>query len=596
MELVEKLIKWARTQAMAALPEEAVPGTTDGERSALAAIGGVAAALAGAPASLWPAEMRDWMTKAPSPPGDLVRLLQGELEGGRDVLAMLYEGVVAGRNRRRLGTFFTPPSVVEYMLDLAEEVLPLPASVIDPGAGVGAFSLAAKRRWPDAQVTAVDLNLVTLGLLAARPAAELRVVLNNYLEWAVQGELPATPRLWIGNPPYTRHQELSAEVKKVAQASAGDLVKSGLAGLSAYFLAATIRAMAPGDALCFLLPGSWVDTRYGRPLRESLRTQEKRLVRFAGFSSADEVFPGTRVTAMVVLVGPERGEVQPWTTSTIRIEATDIGRTKPVSRDRSTAGVPELGGWLWPRGHPAHSDTVELRTVARIRRGVATGANEWFLLTQAQRDKLPPAVTVRAVRRLRGVAADHFDLASHEALAQAGERCWLLRVEDEAERLSDAALSTWLEAAKEAGVSDRYLASHREPWYRLESVDPPSLMLSPMGKRRMGVVINEAQAVPSNALYGLYFEDPGVAHAVGHWLASEMGQTALFEHARAYGSGLFKLEPKEVGRIGIPRELLEGLPAHPEPHLRLVSLLESDAHVPLAATESSALARQAGGG
>ena len=132
MELVERLIKWAKAQSMAALPEEAVPGTTEGERSALAAIGGVAAALAGLPASEWPLEMRDWMAQAPLPPDDLVRSLQSELEGGRDVLAMLYEGVVAGRNRRRLGTFFTPPAVVEFMLDLAEEVLPAPASVIDP--------------------------------------------------------------------------------------------------------------------------------------------------------------------------------------------------------------------------------------------------------------------------------------------------------------------------------------------------------------------------------------------------------------------------------------------------------------------------------
>jgi adenine-specific DNA-methyltransferase len=597
VELVERLIKWAEAQSMAALPGEAVPGTTEGERSALAAIGGVAAALACLPASEWPLAMREWMAQAPLPPDDLVRSLQSELEGGRDVLAMLYEGVVAGRNRRRLGTFFTPPAVVEFMLDLAEEVLPAPAAVIDPGAGVGAFSLAAKRRWPDAEVTAVDLNLVTLGLLAARPAAQLRVVLDNYLEWAVRGNLPAAPRLWIGNPPYTRHQELSAEVKKVAQTSASKLVKSGLAGLSAYFLAATVRAMSPGDALCFLLPGSWIDTRYGRPMREMLRAQEQRLVRFEGFSSADEVFPGTRVTAMVVLIGPERsGEAQPWTTSNIRMEATGIGRTRPVSRDRSAAGVGALGGWLWPRSHPAASDTVELGTVARVRRGVATGANEWFLLTQSQRDKLPSGLTVRAVRRLRGVVADHFDLGSHGALAQAGERCWLLRVENEAERQSDTAVSTWLAAAEKAGVSERYLASHREPWYRLEPVDPPSLMLSPMGKQRMRVVINEAGAVPSNALYGLYFEDPGVAHAVGHWLAGEVGQVALFEHARAYGAGLFKLEPKDVARIGIPRELLAGLPAHPEPHLRIVSLLESDAHVPPAATESSALSRQAGGG
>lgn len=594
MELVERLIKWAGAQAVAPLPEAAVPGTTDAERSGLAALGGVAAALASPSASNWPSAMQEWMAEAPTPPDDLVRLVQGELDSGRDVLAMLYEGIVAGRNRRRLGTFFTPPAVVEYMLDLAEEVVPTPTSVIDPGAGVGAFSLAAKRRWPDSQVTAVDLNLVTLGLLAVRPAADLRVVLANYLDWALRGDLPPSPRLWIGNPPYTRHQELSTEVKKVAQDSAGDLVKSGLAGLSAYFLAATIRAMSPGDALCFLLPGSWIDTRYGRPLRDWLRTQDRRLVRFAGFSSDDDVFPGTRVTAMVALIGPEQA-VQPqlWTTSTIRLQATGIAKTRPITRERTAAGLEGLGGWLWPRRHPAPSDTVELKSIGRVRRGVATGANEWFLLTQKQRDLLPLDLTVRAVRRLRGLIDEHFDVASHEALAKTGERCWLLRVETDVQRHSTTAVAAWLEAAEKAGVSNRYLASHRKPWHALELVDPPSLMLSPMGKRRMRVIINEASAIPSNALYGIYFDDPNVAHAVGHWLAGDTGQTALFEHARAYGAGLFKLEPKDVGKIGIPRELLAGVPSHTA-NLRLISLLESDAHVPQAAVDGSAFARRTG--
>lgn len=595
MELVERLIKWARAQAVPPLVEAAVPGTTDAERSALSALGGLAAALAPANANGWPSALQRWMVEAPTPPDDLVRLVQGELDSGRDVLAMLYEGIVAGRNRRRLGTFFTPAAVVEHMLDLAEEVLQTPASVIDPGAGVGAFSLAAKRRWPDSEITAVDLNLVTLGLLAVRPAADLRVVLADYLDWALGDDLPPTPRLWIGNPPYTRHQELSPEVKQVAQASAGDLVKSGLAGLSSYFLAATIRAMSPGDALCFLLPGSWIDTRYGRPLRDALRALDRRIVHFAGFASEDDVFPGTRVTAMVLLIGPEQEvEAQPWMTSTIRMAATGIVTTRPIMRERTTAGLEGLGGWLWPRRHPVPSDTVELKSIGRVRRGVATGANEWFLLTQKQRDTLPPEFTVRAVRRLRGMTGDHFSVASHEALAETGERCWLLRVETDAQRRSSPAVAEWLDAAEKAGISSRYLASHREPWHALELVEPPSLMLSPMGKQRMRVIINGASAIPSNALYGIYIDDPKVAHAVGHWLASATGQTALFEHARAYGAGLFKLEPKDVGRIGIPRDLLVSVPPDADTHLRLVPSPEFHPPAQLPATDRAGFVPRTG--
>jgi hypothetical protein len=135
------------------------------------------------------------------------------LGGGQDVLAVLYEGIVSGRNRRRLGTFFTPASVVNFMLDSAEKMLPRPAVVIDPGAGVGAFSLAAKRQWPMVEVFAIDVNIATLGLLAARPQAAINIVYQDFLTWAVGSAVPAAkPRLWIGNPPYTRHQDPSLDL------------------------------------------------------------------------------------------------------------------------------------------------------------------------------------------------------------------------------------------------------------------------------------------------------------------------------------------------------------------------------------------------
>ncbi|MCW5954578.1 MAG: 50S ribosomal protein L11 methyltransferase, partial [Propionibacteriaceae bacterium] len=38
-----------------------------------------------------------------------------------------------------------------------------PSTIVDVGAGVGIFSIAASVAWPDASVIAVDVNPVTLG-------------------------------------------------------------------------------------------------------------------------------------------------------------------------------------------------------------------------------------------------------------------------------------------------------------------------------------------------------------------------------------------------------------------------------------------------
>lgn len=559
MELVRRLAEWACLERATPLPEDSVPGTTEAERSSLAAIGGIAAVLAGVRSATWPAPLRVWAAAGRTPPPELTEAVLRELEGGTDVLAALYEAIVSGRNRRRLGTFFTPPAVVDFMLDRAEALVPTPAVVVDPGAGVGAFSLSAKRRWPTAEVIAVDVNVVTLGLLGARPHADVSLVLQDYLSWAGSAGVPdRAPRLWIGNPPYTRHQELSANRKRSAGVAAGELVKSGLAGLSAYFLAVTLQALGPRDVLCFLLPGSWTDARYGRSLRAALRDLTPRSIEFYGFGSELDVFPGTRVTAMIVVVGPSRrGAAQRMTTSTARLTAGGVSTGREVARSRVNGGIEGLGGWLWPRKQSVIEDFVLLGDTVRVRRGVATGANEFFLITEDDRAAYPEAAVVRAIRRLRHLVGDRLTREAHAQLAAKGERCWLLRIEDSA-LLADPSIQEWMKAATHAGVPDRYLASHRNPWYQVEGVAPPDVILSPMGKRRMRAVTNEARAIPANSLYGIYTDgDLTLAHRMTSWLNGAAGQTALFERARAYGAGLFKLEPKDVLTLRIPRSLVD---------------------------------------
>lgn len=557
VELVRRLTEWALAQRVTPMSPEAVPGANVEERTALAAMGGVASTLAGDRSTTWPERVRDWLDLGPTVPLNLVNELEHELANGSDVLARVYEAIVSGRNRRRLGTFFTPRPVVEFMLDAAEHLLPDPKVVIDPGAGVGAFSLAAKRRWPLAHVLAVDINVATLGLLGAQSDGAIDLVLADYLSWARGPNLPSgEPRLWVGNPPYTRHQDLSMPLKKAGAAAAGDLVTSGLAGLSAYFLAATVRSMAPADTLCFLLPGSWTEARYGKPLRVALRDLGNRPIDFVGFASDLDVFPGTRVTAMVLVLGPDRsGMPRPMRTATARLTLSGVSASKATERSRIDGAINDLGGWLWPRRRSSVAGGSQLGEIATVRRGVATGANEYFLLTRANRDRLPAAATARAVRRLRHVASDALTLAAHDQLDSQGERCWLLQIDDP-ELLADPAVGAWLNAAKEAGVTERYLVKHRDPWYRVEHVVPPDLLISPMGKRRMRVVTNEARAIPANALYGVYLKDPGSARAIAAWLNGEDGQVALLERARTYGANLFKLEPRDLLTIRLPRGVL----------------------------------------
>ncbi len=574
---VRRLLRWLDEWDGEPLGQAAVPGAGAHELSRLAALGALAQVFTPTIPDDWPEELRSWVTDSkPLPPllaEELRALLQDSSTGpdAPDLLALIYEWVVRGENRRRLGTFFTPAGLTRHMLAAAREVLCTdPVSVVDPGAGVGAFTVAAQSAWPGAALFAVDVNTVTLGLLAARmhgttEGAPSRVSLlrDDYLSWLRDGwpALPG-PRLILGNPPYTRHQHLESTTKERARAAAGGLITSGLAGLSAYFLAASLLALADDDALCLLLPGPWCETRYGRETRQWLWRQHHRAVEVQLFPSSMEVFPGTQVTAMVLVVGPRREAPQPLWVRRADIEVRDGEETvvlrESVRCDRTASCPPTFTGVLGPR-RPVSLDETPLGDAAKVRRGVATGASDFFFLDDRTRDewRLPHRALRPALVRPGHVSADRLDRRAHDLLGAQGRPRWLLDLNGSDLAVTDPCVAAYLRHGRALGVHERHLTSIRPHWYVVEPVGAADLLLSPVGRPVHRIITNDVGAVGSNNFYGisLYPSAPWTASALAQWLRGRAGQAALAQVSRHYQGGSTKVEPGALRGLQVPLDL-----------------------------------------
>jgi hypothetical protein len=563
------LLRWLDAATVAPLAPDLVPGADETERTRLAALGAVAAALAPEAVASWPESLAAWAEAGASLP--LTGLDRDGLldDTGGDLLALTYEWAVSGINRRRLGTFFTPAALVDHMITAASAMFPDggPALVADPGAGVGAFSRAARRRWPDADVAAVDVNVVTLGLLAARLHADgqrggehVRLLATDYLAWLTEGwPTESTPRLILGNPPYTRHQHLTAKEKQDAREAAGDLISSGLAGLSAYFLAASLRALEPDDGLCLLLPGSWCETRYGREIRQWLWASRNRRVTVEFFPSRVEVFPGTQVTAMVLLVGPAQQTSQPFAVVDADLTPKGVQVMRTVTRPRTDV-CPATFTELLRDKHAVLAGAEPLSEHATIRRGVATGASEFFFLTDAQKSKhrLPAAALRPALVKPRHTGRLTLTEDAHEAIGRKGHPRWLLDLNEDPDLAnSRPSLVTYLATGRAAQIHERYLPRQRPEWFIVEPVNAPDLFLAPVGKDSHRVIVNTVGAVGSNNFYGIYLKEvaPWTAAALATWMRSLEGQEALASLARHYQGGSLKIEPRALRGLMVPPAL-----------------------------------------
>ena len=540
----------------------AVAGAEIDERARLGALGGLAAAVAGLAVAGWSAPLREWADSGPKPPDDLIDSVCEALGRGYDPLSVLYNASISAENRRRLGTVFTPPSLVQHMLRLASaELRVAPRVIVDPGAGVGAFTIAAALKWPRARIVAVDINVVTLGLLAARIAFEgdaapetaarlrrIELVFADYLDELenLYTEGAPGPILALGNPPYTRVQQLPSGDREKAAKLAGEIIDSGHANLAMLFQAATFRHMRPDDVSCMVLPGSFSYTRAGRALRTAL-WRSQRPIEVQRTPATVRAFTGRAVQAAVLVVGTERSRRAPLRLARVQVdtEAVEVLDAWTLSR---TDEQPDNWFWHTTAAGDDH-DIVRLGDVAIVRRGTATGANEMFFLTDRDIAALPSEVIVRAIPTLRRFDGIELTAEAHAALGDDTTKRWLLAIPPTYEL--EGALKEYVERYRK-DVSKRHLPSQRTPWYSIDELPRPQLLLSPLSKGTFKVVINTADAVPSNNLFGITLNDQSDPARLAAWLRSDKGQQELRRLGRRYPGGSLKLEPRALRAAEVP--------------------------------------------
>ena len=569
MKALDQVLDWLTdAHEVEPVPAEWVPGASLNERIRLAVLGSLVNAVVGdgdqtTPHSAFADQtLRDWLSGGEAPPEEVI--LAGKVlltDDAEDGLAAIYAGLVSGRSRRTLGTFFTPSDEVQWMVDRWTENHPAPTSVVDVGAGVGIFTTTAAARWPEAQVWAVDINPVTLGLLALRahdqlplvsPKADdpgVRLVLDDFTAWmnTSWANIPGG-RLILGNPPYTRLQLLPHDQRDRLWGAAGGLC-GRRASLSALITAMSLRALGPDDGLCLLLPAQWLESDYAAELRRHLWSLRKRRIDLHQFK--EDLFPDAQVDTVALLVGPETDADQCMVVFSRQQHQRVFDRKGDVPKawhplfeapSRTTQPVPATASTL-------------LRDVLGVRRGVATGANPFFVIPHRDRHQLSPSVLTPLVRRLKSLPNE----VTSEALEglPSDERYWLLiATAGDLERLKR--LQVYVAHGEATGRHLAHLCRTRATWFDLTAeVRYPDLIMGQSTKSEFRFIENLAGATLVNNLYGLDWK-PEVSTAtrtkVLAWLRGPDGQETLHEHSRRHSSGLWKIEPRALLATPIPDE------------------------------------------
>jgi hypothetical protein len=352
---------------------------------------------------------------------------------------------------------------------------------------------------------------------------------------------------WVGNPPYVRHHSLTPATKAWA-ARAADRVGhkvSGLAGLHALFFLATALRGKRGDVGCFVTSAEWLDVGYGSIVRHLFTNG-------IGGRALDLVDPRTvpfeeaMTTALIACfeIGREPGDVA--------VRLVDQVLELSELEDGILVPVAEMAGlrrWsqLFKATREAHDGQV-LGNIARVHRGLVTGANQFFVMSRDEArqrglsDWVRPAIT-RATEIL-GAGGVIYDSPALRVV---------LDLPTGFDRTAHPAVNAYLAKGERDGVDQRYITMHRRRWWSIEVGRPAPIVASYMARQAPRFARNPDGLALLNIGHGIYpttiTTDEGLQKLSN---ALNGARDRFAGSGRTYHGGLEKFEPREMEALPLP--------------------------------------------
>jgi len=476
--------------------------------------------------------------------------------------------------RRKMGQFATPTALANEMLQYACAILNSEEiRFLDPAFGTGVFYSALLNTFAfhsiqKAEGFEIDQIYWNAAMDLWNHEPPLRLQLADFTRLPTPKTESDKFNLIICNPPYVRHHAMATDEKLRLM----DLVTktigirpSGYSGLYCYFLMLSHNWMSRDGVAGWLIPSEFMDVNYGRQVKEFL-LNKVTLLRIHRFDPSQVQFNDALVSSAVVWI---KNTIPP-SNHTVEFSYGGTLLKPSISRDIPIEKLRGLHKWsgfpISTYEKPQTTAKETLEDFFTIKRGVATGANNFFVLTKERAEELQiPTQFLKPVlpppRNLE-ISRIESDKKGNPIVEQ---KLFLLSCDLPEANVKKEYPTLWkylLEGKKEK-INERYICKHRSPWYSQENRPPAAFLFNIIGRpdnskrKSYRFILNTSQATatnnylmlyPKTSLQKLLDQNPTLREEA--WIVlNSIPLCDLLKEGRVYGGGLYKIEPKELRRV-----------------------------------------------
>jgi SAM-dependent methyltransferase len=453
-------------------------------------------------------------------------------------------------SRRTLGQFYTPPVIAEWMIRPYKGG----SMIFDVGAGAGIF-LSKAVEYGFSYLIAIEISPILCDIARynlRKVEGRLKIIWADFM---VEEDLPET-YLWISNPPYTRHHQIPAYAKEAYDKIIRKygVTPSRIWSLYIYFFVKVVGERSKWKYTTFICPRSLYDSVHSQQLRAWML--KLRPITMLEVFHDQKIFEDVETGPVISHLTSEKSTSIVFRNCLMSPDGIKVLNEKVKNYDELSP--------LLPWTNIAVSDVqvrkgLRLGQLFRVMRGVATGANDYFVLSEEEVKKygLPQSVLVKVIAKTRYCLKEVFTESDWEELRLKNKEVYLLDLSKDEEH---PAVKAYIKLGEKLGIDKRSLVKTRKKWYYIERRDPPPIFVTYLSRGRPRFILNKAKAVPLNVFLCLYPRiplDDKTIEEIWKYLNSEEALKQFEYLARNYGEDTLKIEPQILEELEIPHELVK---------------------------------------
>lgn len=461
-------------------------------------------------------------------------------------------------HRKDYGQYFTPPIVARIMADWV--IKNNPKTILDPAFGLGIFydemkKIIAPNNLVKFTGYEIDGRILTYNNYDGN--GDLTIVNSDYLE-ADAGSFDGI----ICNPPYMRFQKFlnRHNVLPIIEKKIGKKL-IGYSNISSVFLVKSLSELNYNGRLAYIMPLEFFNTGYGKEIKRSL-LEKHLLKRIIIFENEKDIFTDATTTVCILLCSND-GKDEKIKISLIK-SAEEINGLMSVDNlycvEISSKELPHNKKWSTiilslfttqkiPNGF------IEISLYGSFKRGIATGANDFFALTKSDIKKynISSNNICKCITKSPQIKKVIFTEEDFNNLYENNKPVYCLDVQNHKE----PSIIDYIRVGEGRGVHTRYLTRMRNPWYKIEHRTPAPILFGVFNRGRFKVIRNYSSAINFTCFHSFY---PNILFGEREidklfvYLLSDIGQSILKLNKRAYGESLDKLEPGDLNECFCPNQ------------------------------------------